>query len=141
MKAEPVIWHKKRGRALGPASVVCSQFGKLTKLLLGSAKGGCLIRIKRQRAFRINVCPRTINSRRSLQRSLKGNRHSTVSVANNTDTWRRRHFSSYTQQLNLSNLHTICSIRVNNCREDQLIGVVCCIISKRYLLTLKSSTK
>ena len=37
------IGHKKRGRALGPASVVCSQFGKLTKLLLGAYKCRILI--------------------------------------------------------------------------------------------------
>ena len=82
------LGHKKRGRALGPTSVVCSQFGKLTKLLLGSAKGGCLIRIKRQRAFRINVCPRTIYSRRSLQSTFEGHCHCPISIANNAN--RRR---------------------------------------------------
>ena len=72
---------KKKGRALGPASDVCSQFGKLTKLVLGSAKSGCLVRIKRQWAFRINIRPWTIYSRCSLQRTFEGNSHSTVSVA------------------------------------------------------------
>ena len=82
---------KKKGRALAeqllgiaqtcPASDVCSQFGKLTKLVLGSAKSGCLVRIKRQWAFRINIRPWTIYSRCSLQRTFEGNSHSTVSVA------------------------------------------------------------
>ena len=75
------LGHKKRGRALGPTSVVCSQFGKLTKLLLGSAKGGCLVGRNRQRALPIHVRPRAVHRRGRLQRALKRHRHRAVRIA------------------------------------------------------------
>ena len=75
------LGHKKRGRALGPTSVVCSQFGKLTKLLPRPTEGCCLVGRNRQWAFRINIRPWTIYSRCSLQRTFECNSHSTVSVA------------------------------------------------------------
>ena len=56
----------KKGPVTKTGPEVCSQFGKLTKLLLGSSESRGLIRRHRQRTRPVHVRPRTVHCRRSL---------------------------------------------------------------------------